>query len=405
MTTSRDGGWTPQRRVLFLCAIVALDMMGIGLVFPVLGPLMASGQLLAAGTDSTTRDLLYGLALGAPSVVMLLASPLLGDASDLHGRKRWLVVSLAILMTGFATSGVAILLGSYWLFFAGRIANGIAGASQSIAKAAIADVSDAQTKVVNMGRMTLASGAGLVGGAVVGALLSHPDWLGYATPYLALACVSAGFAVACAWRYPREPVSAASGVRAGVSVGRVFEVLRGPQVARLASAFFGLLCVWGLFTQFLPLAAVDRHAMSSERLGGLMLVIGAGLAVGTELLLRPLTRRFSRSTVAATGIGAMAAGIAWFAVGSDQAAVWGSVAVAAVGMGLGYACAFALLSDAVAADEQGKIMGAADALSAAAMAVTGLLGAAAYTASWWAPFAAAITCAAVAGGVMVLRAE
>ena len=65
-----------------ILAIVVLDAMGIGFVFPTLPALL---RALLHGDGSVTRH--YGYLLSAYAVTMLFASPALGILSDRFGRR------------------------------------------------------------------------------------------------------------------------------------------------------------------------------------------------------------------------------------------------------------------------------------------------------------------------------
>ena len=376
--------------VFWLCAAIALDMAGIGLIFPVLAPLIADNILLPPSLSTSVRDLLYGLLVASPSLVMLLASPIIGALSDIHGRRPLLLSSLFLLTLGYAVSGYGIIDNSFVIFLAGRILNGIAGAGQSIAKAALGDRSSPATRVRNMGHMTLASGGGLIGGAGVGAFLSDNTVLpgaGFAVPYLFMAGVSGVFAIAFAqfvsihalkW----TPVSAS---RKSL-LARFRQTWSSQQQRRLAGSFWLLLCSWGLFTQYVPLFASDRVRFRPVQLGGVMLLLGASLVLAIEVILPSLARYKGAKRSCALGFIIVALGSLLLLSPWPRAGLWIATAFIALGMGISYTACFAMLADGTRAAVRGQTMGVADALSALAMSLTGVMGGALYTVSWSLPF-------------------
>lgn len=388
------------RIVFWLCAVIALDMAGIGLIFPVLGPLVAENVLLPASLSLVLRDLLYGLLVASPSLVMLLASPIIGDLSDLHGRRPLLLFSLFLLMLGYGISGYGIVEQSFIVFLIGRLFNGIAGASQSIAKAALGDQSTPETYVRNMGRMTLASGGGLVGGASIGALLSDSTLFpgaGFAVPYVFMAGVSGLFAIAFIQFIPKTVLKhhRSSSPKQPLLV-RFRQTWISSQQRYLAAAFCLLLCSWGLFTQYAPLFASDQVQFRPAQLGGMMLLLGLCLAIGIEGILPQLTKSQGTQKSCRLGFVTVALGALVLLSPWPRIGLWIATVLIATGMGISYTGCFALLADGAGTTARGKTMGIADALSALAMGVTGLAGGALYAASWSLPFVVAAIAAFLA---------
>src|SRR5204863_6107499 len=107
---------------------VALDLVGFGIVFPLL-PLYAQRFHASATT--------VGAIFASFSVAQLVFAPVWGRLSDRVGRKPLLVLSLAGTAVGSLLTGLA---GSLPLLFAGRVVDGVSGASVSVAHAAVADL-------------------------------------------------------------------------------------------------------------------------------------------------------------------------------------------------------------------------------------------------------------------------
>src|SRR5437588_8636169 len=110
-----------------LWTTVAVDLVGFGVVLPLL-PLYA--------TRFHASALTIGALFSSFSVAQLVFAPVWGRLSDRVGRKPILLLSLVGTAVGTLLTGLA---GSLPLLFAGRIVDGVSGASVSVAHAAAPD--------------------------------------------------------------------------------------------------------------------------------------------------------------------------------------------------------------------------------------------------------------------------
>ena len=168
-------------------ASVALDLVGFGIILPVL-PQYAE----RFGATATTVGLLFA----SFSVAQLLFAPVWGSVSDRIGRKPVLVVSLAGTAVGSLITGLA---GSLPLLFAGRILDGMSGASVSVAQASVADLAAPEDRPRLFGLLGAAFGLGFVAGPALGALAAVG---GTRLPFLVAAGLAAVNAVVAVRRLP-----------------------------------------------------------------------------------------------------------------------------------------------------------------------------------------------------------
>ncbi|MDQ1364716.1 MAG: transporter, family, tetracycline resistance protein, partial [Acidimicrobiaceae bacterium] len=137
---------------------VAIDLVGFGLVFPIL-PLYARRFHVSSATAT-------GL-VSAFAAASFLFSPIWGRISDRIGRKPVLVLSLAGTCVGSLLTGLA---GGIALLYVGRVIDGISGASVSVAQAAVSDVATPEQRARLFGLLGAAFGIGFVAGPALGAL-------------------------------------------------------------------------------------------------------------------------------------------------------------------------------------------------------------------------------------------
>ena len=160
------GGRSPRKAgILFIWVTLFIDILGIGIVIPVLPGLVK--ELSGLAIDGTAKY--YGVIVASYATMQFLFAPVLGGLSDRFGRRPILLIALFGLGVDFIIQGLA---NSLWLLFVARIISGIFGASFSTGNAYIADISTDETRARNFGLVGMAFGLGFIIGPALGGLLS-----------------------------------------------------------------------------------------------------------------------------------------------------------------------------------------------------------------------------------------
>jgi MFS transporter, DHA1 family, tetracycline resistance protein len=171
-----------QASVWFLFAVVLIDMIGFGLVMPVL-----PGLIMELGAMPVDQAALWAGWLGAGYALMqFVFAPIIGNLSDRYGRRPVLLASLFAFGCDYLLQGLAPTL---WWLVVGRIIAGITGASYSAAYAYIADITPPEQRAGAFGKMGMAFGLGFILGPALGGFLGE---FGPRVPFL----VAAGLALA-----------------------------------------------------------------------------------------------------------------------------------------------------------------------------------------------------------------
>ncbi|WP_224369284.1 MFS transporter [Hyalangium versicolor] len=144
-------------RVVF--GIVALDLIGFGILIPQLG---------VYGVKFGASPFSVGLLLSVYSLMQLLFAPVLGRLSDRYGRRPVLLLSLAGSMAGYVLFAFAH---SLPLLFLSRVIDGASGGNISTAQAYVADVTRPEERARGMGIIGAAFGLGFVLGPALGGFL------------------------------------------------------------------------------------------------------------------------------------------------------------------------------------------------------------------------------------------
>lgn len=164
--------------------VVALDMLGIGLIWPVLPQLLA--ELTGQAPEATARW--SGALMVAYAGMQFLFGAFMGNLSDRFGRRLILLVALVSLALNYLLMASAT---SLLALFLGRLASGAAGATMSVAYAVVADATNERQRAAAMGLTGAAFGLGFSMGPALGGLLSL--WGTRAPFYAAALVVALGF--------------------------------------------------------------------------------------------------------------------------------------------------------------------------------------------------------------------
>lgn len=158
----------PNRSFLIVLVTVAINMMGVGLVWPTLPALVED---LTGGTVSQTAVYYGGIAV-IFSVMQFIFAPILGALSDRYGRRKVMLIALTALGLDNIFLALAPTIG--WMFI-GRALGGMFGATMSIANAYVADTSNEKDRAGAFGMIGAAFGVGFILGPLLGGILGDID--------------------------------------------------------------------------------------------------------------------------------------------------------------------------------------------------------------------------------------
>lgn len=232
---------TNRSAVLFIFTTVLLDMIGFGIILPVLPELIM--ELTGEGLGAAA---IYGGWLWFTFALMqFFCGPVLGNLSDRYGRRPVILFSLLALGIDYLVMGLAPAIA--WLFV-GRAVAGIAGASYTPAYAYLADISPPEKRAQNFGLVGAAFGMGFILGPALGGVLGE---LGPRAPFFAAAGIAL---VNLVFGYFVLPESLAPESRRPFSfaranpLGTLVQMRRHSTVLGLAAALF----LWMLGLQAMP---------------------------------------------------------------------------------------------------------------------------------------------------------
>src|SRR5918911_2798794 len=157
-----------QASVVFVLVTLFIDVLGMGLVIPILPRLV---QNLIGGAVGEA-SFVFGLLVSIYAVMQFFCAPVLGALSDRFGRRPVILMALAGLGFDYVLLSLAP---TIWWLVLGRVVAGVFGATFTPVGAYIADVSPPEKRAANFGLIGIAFGLGFIAGPALGGLLGETD--------------------------------------------------------------------------------------------------------------------------------------------------------------------------------------------------------------------------------------
>jgi DHA1 family tetracycline resistance protein-like MFS transporter len=295
---SRPAG---KHALAFVVVTVLLDIVGFGLIIPVLPRLLVelTGDTVSqAAIDGGWLAFVY-------AAMQFVCAPVLGNLSDRYGRRPVLLFAVGALGVDYVVMGLAPTLA--WLFL-GRAISGMAGASFTPAYAYVADVSPPEKRAQNFGLISAAFGVGFILGPALGGFLGT---FGTRTPFFTAAALSLvnllyGTLV-LPESLPPESRRAFDWRRAN-PLGTLLQMRKHPVVLGLLGALF----LWMVAHQVMPSTWTFytklRFGWSEMMIGVSLAAAGVVMAVSQATLMRVLVPRLGERRTALAGIAVASVG-------------------------------------------------------------------------------------------------
>lgn len=288
--------------ILALWLTVFIDLLGLGIVIPVLAALffvpqseffMYSPQLFGL-TISTS--LLYGILLAVYPFAQFFGAPIIGDLSDRVGRKKMLLISISGTLVGYIITAIGIITNQIWLLFVGRLIDGFTGGNISVAQSAISDLSTPETKTRNFGLIGMAFGFGFIIGPYVGGKLADPtivSWFNNSTPFIFAAILTLINVLLVIFNLKetlQSRLTSKFNLFGGfINLKKAFGL---GQIRNILLVNFLFAFGFNFFTQFFQVYLISKFAFTQSQIGDIFAYIGLWVALTQGAFLRPLAKKY-----------------------------------------------------------------------------------------------------------------
>lgn len=167
-----------RKNLMVLFLVVATELIGFGLIVPVL-PLLAK--------QFETNAVMIGILMSSYSFAQFISSPILGSLSDYYGRKNILILSKIGTIIGYLLMAISH---SFLPFLLARLIDGFTGGNISVARAYVTDITNAENRSKGMAVIGIAFGTGFILGPAIGGFLYQEHHVNHLVPALFAASLS-----------------------------------------------------------------------------------------------------------------------------------------------------------------------------------------------------------------------
>ncbi len=346
---------------LFMTAF--LDLLGLGIIIPVLAPIFldASHGILTADTTLGNRTLLLGVLTAAYPLSQFFSAPILGDMSDRYGRRRILLLSLIGTLIGYLIFAYGLVLNSLWLLFVSRLLSGFTGGNITIVQSAIADSSNQEARSNNFGLIGIALALGFIFGPFVGGKLADPtivSWFDYATPFWFAAMLAAVNIILVMWKFPETLRLRKSGpIHLLTGLVNLKKAFTNEHLRVIFAVIFLFTFGFYFFAQFFQVYLVTKFHFTQSAIGDLFAYTGLWLAVTQGIIIRPLAKRYPPEKILRVSIFLLAVTFPTLLLPSSPWALYLIIPFLAIFQGLSVPTSTALVSNLTKEDSQGEVLG------------------------------------------------
>ncbi len=294
---------TPASGLGIIFLIVVIDLLGFGLIIPLL-PFYA--------TRFNASALMVTLLFSIFSICQFVAAPILGLVSDRWGRKPVLVFSQLGSVAGYILLGWASI--HHWdnltlgllVIYLSRVIDGLSGGNISTAQAYIADVTTARDRAKGMGMLGAAFGIGFSLGPAMGGLMTR--WQGPAAPAFAAAVMSLLAAVLTAVRLREVRPEAEVELVAWLHPRQFLPVLRNSLLVQINLVWFIAMTAFVMMDSAVALFLKDIFNFHEAQVGFYFLFVGAIIVVVQGGLVGRFSRLIGEGPLCVIGLFCVATG-------------------------------------------------------------------------------------------------
>jgi DHA1 family tetracycline resistance protein-like MFS transporter len=355
----------PAPNLNFVLVCVFIDMLGIGLIVPVL-PLLVGD--FVHGREQ--QALWFGILSMVFGLMQFIFMPMLGAISDRVGRRPVLMYSMAGMCINFLTTAWAPNLAC---LFIGRVIGGASSASMAVASAYASDITTHENRARSFGMIGAAFGLGFICGPALGGLLGSVD---LHLPFYVAAALSAAN---LAYGYFFVPESLPASQRAPFDLHKINPLtallklvrrqdIRGLVIVYTLTTFAAMMLnvTWVLYTTF-------RFDWTPRDNGIALFCVGLSAAVVQAGLLSWLMRRFGEVRLSLLGMASGAITYVLYGLATQGWMMYVFIVCNLLAFAAGPALQ-GIISKESSAAEQGELMGSLQSISSLGVVVMPLIG-------------------------------
>lgn len=274
-----------QKEKIIILVTVLVDVIGIGIVVPVLPFYVGS-----FGVSSFTVALLFSVF----ALCSFFSAPLLGALSDRIGRRPVLLVSILSTAIGWFVFGAAK---AVWVLFLARIIDGMAAGNFPIAQSYLVDIArNEKERTTNLGLIGATFGIGFIVGPILGGVLSH---YAHALPFYFVGILAALNVIGAYFYLPETHRHATHEGKQKLSLNP-FLPLRAAYKDKPLRSRYAIWFLFGLATSIqqavFALYLADIFGFGAAVVGYAMALIGVLIALNQGVLLKKFWLKYFKES-------------------------------------------------------------------------------------------------------------
>ncbi|MFZ1549554.1 MAG: MFS transporter, partial [Microgenomates group bacterium] len=298
--------------ISILFTIVILDLLGFGIIIPILPVLFIKTQFNLAILHQLfplvkQEYILYGLIVAAYPFAQFFSAPILGQLSDKYGRKQILFYCLAATSLSYFLAVLGIRMTSFPILLLSRVLGGIMGGNIAIAQAVAADITEVKDRTRVYGLLGAAFGIGFILGPYLGGKLSDSNlvsWFHLDTPFL-MAGLLSFVSVVVTWLFLPEthPYEKRQlKLRFGQSISDIKAALSHKRLNTLFLVGFLFQFAFTMFVSFFGVLLFKRYSFTQVSIGEYFAFAGLWIAITQIFLTKFISRVLGNKAMLAFGL-------------------------------------------------------------------------------------------------------
>lgn len=366
-----------KKGLFFLFFTVFLDMLGFGILIPIIPQLFANPAsqfyLLAPDTSVGFGYILLGFLVAVFPLGQFFSTSIMGQLSDFYGRKKLLIVSIGATVIAY----VLFALGIWWrnipLLFISRFFAGITGGNIVVAQAAIADLTTPENRSRNFGMIGAAFGLGFIIGPYIGGKLSDPTFIAGLTPsspfwFAAGLALINTFLIVFFFKETNKNILRGK-LDWNRSIGNIKRALMLPNLRHLYVTSFLYQAGFSFYTSFFAVYLVYKFSVDQGTIGEFFAFIGFCVVLTQVFIVRRVAKIYREESILRWSILGSGLAVLSFFMPHQLLFLFALVPFFAVFNGLSLVNLTAIISKSADPKEQGEILGINASVSALAQAI------------------------------------
>ncbi len=343
--------------LLILLFTIFMDWMSIGLVYPMFSSMIfdQGAYFFSVETSDVIKGVWLGVLLSMGPLAQFLSAPIVGTLSDQKGRKPVLKSTLQIIILGYFLCSLGVWTASLFLLLIGRLIVGIGTGNAAVVYASIADISKPEEKAKHFGLASMAGGIGFAAGPFLGGTLSQ---IGFATPFLfSMAFSLLNLTLLMYWFSETHQVRRDVHLSLMLGLKHLKKAFLIPTLRALFFCFFFFCVGWSFYWEFIPVTWIQEYHLTPSQVGNFYAYGAAFYALSAGLLIRPIVSRFKPLPVFFVALALIPFVIFPLLFHLNVHVFWVYIPIQQFLIALVFPTGATIISNSVAEDSQGEIMG------------------------------------------------